>query len=171
MEPGAMVRMVFTKWGDLPHWEIEATYLGSDEHGDWLGVPAGTHIARPGNSYDTRWGVVTLVPSAPFVARFMADGRTGPWTYVDITTLPVWSENRLTCVDLDLDVIDPNDERGIFIADEDEFAEHQVTLGYPPEVIAMARESADAVLEAVRSGEAPFDGSHLRWPESSHDAT
>ena len=40
--PGDAVRVVMTKWGDRPHWEFDATYLGSDEHGDWIGI-AGRH--------------------------------------------------------------------------------------------------------------------------------
>ena len=37
-----------SKWGDRPHWEFEAVYLGSDEHGDWCGVAGGTLFTRPG---------------------------------------------------------------------------------------------------------------------------
>ena len=40
-----------TKWGDRPHWEFDAVLLGSDEHGDWLGIPGGTHMSRPGAAY------------------------------------------------------------------------------------------------------------------------
>ena len=47
--------------------------------------------------------------------------------------------------------------------DEDEFAEHTVSLGYPDDVVAAARRSADAVLAAVRAGAAPYDGSHRAW--------
>ena len=31
-----------SKWGDRPHWEFDALFLGSDRHGDWLGIPVGT---------------------------------------------------------------------------------------------------------------------------------
>ena len=47
-QPGDAVRMVMTKWGDHPHWEFDGVLLGSDEHGDWVGIPGGTHMARPG---------------------------------------------------------------------------------------------------------------------------
>ena len=49
--PGDPVRVVMTKWGGRPHWEYDATYLGSDEHGDWLGCPVATHYSRPGMAF------------------------------------------------------------------------------------------------------------------------
>ena len=48
LTPGDAARVAMTKWVDRPHWEFDATYLGSDAHGDWLGIPAGTAMARPG---------------------------------------------------------------------------------------------------------------------------
>ena len=49
--PGDLVRVVMTKWVDRPHWEFDCRFLGSDEHGDWLGISAGTRMARPGATY------------------------------------------------------------------------------------------------------------------------
>ncbi len=37
-----------TKWGDRPHWEMDAVYLGADAAGDWIGFPVGTRMSRPG---------------------------------------------------------------------------------------------------------------------------
>ena len=45
-EVGDAVRIEMAKWGDRPHWHIPARWLGSDEHGDWLGIPAGTVASR-----------------------------------------------------------------------------------------------------------------------------
>jgi hypothetical protein len=89
----------------------------------------------------------------------------------------------LRTVDLDLDVIRmapeepvdsasaPQNQRAdwgeVFIDDEDEFLEHQATYGYPPDVIAAARASADELKAAVEAGAAPYDGkTHLRWLET-----
>jgi len=37
-----------TKWGDRPHWEFDCRFLGSDEHGDWLGIETGTRMSPTG---------------------------------------------------------------------------------------------------------------------------
>lgn len=53
--PGAPVAMVFSKWGGRPHWRYDAVLLGSDDHGTWLGVPAGTRLTRPGVDLAAVW--------------------------------------------------------------------------------------------------------------------
>lgn len=164
--PGAPVRVEMTKWGDAPHWRFTGTYLGADEHGDWVGFPARTHNARPGFEFDSEVDSVTLVPrDGWFLATFH---QPGIWCdlYVDISSPPVWDGDVLRAVDLDLDVIRLTDPSGeVFVDDEDEFVTHQVALGYPAEVVSNARQSCDHVLAAVLAGEAPYDGSHRRWLE------
>ena len=84
-----------TKWGDRPHWEFDGTFLGSDEHGDWLGTPAGTLNARPGARFVSRGRRGRPRARAPAdravvpgdVPRRPADRCT---VYVDITTPPIW---------------------------------------------------------------------------------
>jgi uncharacterized protein len=173
---GSRVRVEMTKWGDHPHWEYDATYLGSDAHGDWLGLVAGTAYSRPGHHFTMPYDHVGLVPAAldgqrPWhMAVFYTDG--GPeWpglggspvrVYVDMTTPPVWDGPIVRAVDLDLDVV-----RGfngtVIVDDDDEFEEHRVRFGYPDEVTDGARASCEAVLAAVRAGAAPYDGSHEPW--------
>jgi protein associated with RNAse G/E len=82
--------------------------------------------------------------------------------YVDVTVPPTWSDATVIAVDLDLDVVRELDGR-VWIDDEDEFAEHQVTLGYPADVVAAARASADRLVALLGAGHPPYDGSHLRW--------
>jgi len=182
LAPGMPVRVEMTKWGDGPHWQYDATYLGADEHGDWLGLVAGTAYSRPGRRFTMPYDHVGLVPAAVDGARpwhlaaFYTEG--GPsWdalggspvqVYVDMTTPPVWDGRTVRAVDLDLDVV-----RGVngtvIVDDEDEFAEHQVRYGYPDDVITGARASCDAVLAEVRSGRAPYDGTHRTWLERLRD--
>jgi hypothetical protein len=181
--PGATVRVEMSKWGDRPHWHFTGTLLGSDEHGAWLGFPAGTHNARPGFAFDSEVDCVTLLaPDGWFAATFHAPGI---WCdlYVDVATPAVWDSDDdgavVRAVDLDLDVIRmapappprsplaPTNQRAAwgeaFVDDEDEFAEHQVAFGYPDDVIRNARESCREVLDAVRAGRAPYEGAHERW--------
>jgi hypothetical protein len=174
---GARVRVEMTKWGGGAHWAYEALFLGADEHGEWLGLPAGTAYSRPGREFSMGYDHVGLVPAPvngvrrPWhLAAFYGDG--GPaWpalddspveVYVDMTTPAEWHGTTLRSVDLDLDVVRGRNGR-VIVDDEDEFAVHQVQLDYPPEVVTAARASCDAVQAAVLAGEAPYDGTHRRW--------
>ena len=71
----------------------------------------------------------------------------------------------MTAIDLDLDVVRELDGR-VWVDDEDEFAEHQVSLGYPAEVIAAARASCDRLVGLVGGGHPPYDADTKRaWFE------
>ena len=150
-------RMVFTKWGGLPHWEYDAVRLGEDEHGLWLGLPRGTLVGRPEARFHTDVHQVVLVPEAGFVATFFTPGGRAPCDlYVDITTVAEVSEDSVATVDLDLDVIRGWSGR-VWVDDEDEFAEHRVRYAYPDEVVEHATRSCDRVRRAVELSQAPFD--------------
>lgn len=160
------VRVLTRKWPDDPHWEFDAVRLGADAHGHWVGVPKGTWLSKPGKGF-TAWAdhVVLLPHDAWWVATIYGDDHDRPVdVYVDMTTACVWSEDRseVRCVDLDLDVIRETDGR-VWIDDEDEFAEHQVTLGYPADVIAGARQGCAEAHAAILASEAPFDGTAHGW--------
>lgn len=177
--PGTPIRVEMTKWGDRPHWQFGGVHLGADEHGEWLGVPRGTRHHRPGHEFHSRVDTVTLVPTGGWFAATFHE--PGIWcdTYVDITTPGAWDGDVLRMVDLDLDVVKlaadltPElvlraQELGraageIYVDDEDEFAEHQVELGYPADVVTAARASCDAVLAAVSARTAPYDDTPRRW--------
>jgi uncharacterized protein len=167
VHPGAVCRLAFTKWGDLPHWEMDCVWLGEDEHGTWLGYPAGTFMSRPGAEVTTTNPQVGLLPAAGtaygqgWVATFHGEG--GPvLTYVDMSTPARWDRSTIRAVDLDLDVVKPLDGE-VYVDDEDEFEEHRVAYAYPDEIVELARASADVVLTGVRRGLPPFDGTHERW--------
>ncbi|WP_122816467.1 DUF402 domain-containing protein [Nocardioides pantholopis] len=166
--PGERVRVVMTKWGDRPHWEFDGVLLGRDEHGEWLGFPAGTPQSRPGLDLVSEVDSVTLVPATgACLPTFHAPGI---WclVYVDIATPAVWDGPVLRSVDLDLDVIRDADGR-VWVDDEDEFAEHRDTLGYPAEVVSMAQQACAAVHRAVAAAEAPYDGTAQAWLDRLRD--
>jgi hypothetical protein len=172
------VRLAFTKWRAHPHWEYDAVRLGSDEHGTWLGVPAGTRVSRPGVAFRSQVGSVVLVPDGrPYVASFYEPGFA-THTYVDITTRPHWQDRptaeggslAVTAVDLDLDVLRGPTGR-VWVDDEDEFATHRVQLGYPEDLVELALDSCEHVLRAVEGGMPPFDpATATRWLERLLDA-
>jgi uncharacterized protein len=164
---GDAVRLEMTKWGDQPHWQMDALYLGHDEAGDWIGFPRGTRMSRPGMEVISRNNQVGLVPAGgtavgqAWLATFHAPGGSF-WTYVDMTTVPVWDDHTVRAVDLDLDVIERLD-RSVFLDDEDEFAEHRVMLGYPDDIVELATATSQLVRSAVSAKLPPFDGRSAPW--------
>ncbi len=159
------LRVVYTKYDGSLHWNHPALLLGEDEHGVWVGCPSGSQ-ARRGHEPPVTY-------RRPFVMLFPRDAW---WTacfnaaphkteiYCDISTVPQWPDaHTVTMVDLDLDVIRRRRGRRIILDDEDEFAEHQVAYGYPPEVIEAARRSADWLLAAVGGDTEPFAGAYRAW--------
>jgi hypothetical protein len=157
-----------TKWGDRPHWEFDAIMLGSDEHGDWVGIPAGTPMARPGATFVPPVDSLVLVPagrptSRPWwLATFYAPGFRVE-VYVDITAPARWDGPVLRAVDLDLDVVRGETGR-VWVDDEDEFAEHRVAFGYPDDVVRAASDACDETHRMVAERVVPFDGvAPNRW--------
>ena len=162
LDPGDPVRVVMTKWVDRPHWEFACSFLGSDHHGDWLGIAAGTLMTRPGASYVSPTNQLGLVPAPGpddargWLATFHDVG--GPLrVYVDITTPPAWDGTVVRAVDLDLDVVCGPTGR-VWVDDEDEFADHRVRFGYPDEVSRAAMSSCDLVLAQMQNERPPYDG-------------
>lgn len=155
-----------SKWPDRPHWVYPGRYLGGDVHGDWIGIPRGTHLSRPGVEYVAAYDQVCLVPVGPDEIRGWCaafHGAGGPvQVYVDIATPPVWDGTTIHTVDLDLDVVRGSSGR-VWIDDEDEFADHRISLGYPAEVVSLAVRNCGHVEAAVQARATPFDGTHLEW--------
>jgi hypothetical protein len=158
------------KWPDGLHWQFEAQQLGDDEHGTWLHVPAST-IARRGLEPPRRLdaGFVGCVPHDAWwlVEYYWAHPRLD--VYVNIGTPPAWDGARVRQIDLDLDVVRYRDGTAA-ILDEDEFLEHRVRLGYPPDVAEQARAAADTALGMLRRREEPFDTAARRWLDLVRDA-
>jgi uncharacterized protein len=156
--------MRFTKWGGKKHWTYTLEPLGEDEWGQWFGGRKGIWLQRGDEEpVEQPHDFVQLVPKTSwFIACF---NRPGPQTlnlYVDVTTPPTITGDVIEAVDLDLDVLRTRDGL-VLLDDEDEFEEHQVLYGYPPEIIAGARASADRLMAAVAAGDEPFGGVGDNW--------
>jgi hypothetical protein len=163
LQPGDVADVRFTKWGGGRHWEFPVTVVGTDEHGVWAGAAAGTRLWRPAAQFTSRFDWVTLVPhEAAWSASFYDSEDQDVSVYVDMTTPAVWDGRTVSMVDLDLDVVLRRDGT-LFVDDEDEFAAHQVVLGYPAEVVALARRAADEVMAAVGSRVEPFGRVGQAW--------
>ena len=159
------IRCVTQKWPDRPHWEFDARWLGADAVGTWLGVAEGTWLSRPSAGFHAACDHVVLVPhDAWWLATFYDDDARRPVdTYVDISTPATWTDDAVTCVDLDLDVVRRIDG-SVFVDDEDEFEEHRHTLGYPADIVDAALSSTSHVVRGVTADEMPFNRAlAARW--------
>ncbi len=164
--PADAVDLLFSKYDGRPHWTMWAQPLGEDEHGLWFGSPPDQVVSRPGLSVVLAFPWALLVPrDRGYVASFnaRADDDPGAAVYVDMTTVPVWeTPTRMTAVDLDLDVVRRTDGT-VYVDDEDEFAEHRVSFGYPTEVVELAEDSCRWVLGHVQDATGPFGAVGEAW--------
>lgn len=166
---GTPVHLDFRKYDGTPHWQEPYDLLGVDDHGVWLGMPTGTTYSRPGRTITSRAPSVRLVPHlGRWAAIFNAAGPgVKVHTYVDITDQPRWSRDsngfRATMVDLDLDVVRRFNGGNPFIDDMDEFEEHQVSFGYPDDLVTQVRADAFALLADVRASAEPFGEVGQTW--------
>ena len=158
-EPGSAMIMQWRKWDGSAHWRHECVYLGSDEWGDWLGQPTGWRSDRPGASFIAATPNVTLVPEAgDFALTVNRDHPKRMRIYIDLGWDIRWSDDPLlvTGIDMDLDVVRVEGERGTWVDDRDEWAEHSIRYGYPAEVMTHLEALALDLEERVRAQHPPF---------------
>lgn len=167
----------FSKFDGTPHWSNDSTLLGHDRFGPWIGGPPGTVFSRPGLRLECpTWWICLLSPRGFAFTRYAPDPTGVAELYIDLTTVPVWSPAepfdrsdgapsavRMTAVDLDLDVIRHFGETQPWLDDEDEFAEHQVSMGYPADLVGRTERTAAELMAAVATGAEPFDAVSLGW--------
>lgn len=143
------------KWPATPHYGHDAWLLGDDEHGRWLELRVGQPVYRGEEVlfHGTSGGVLLVPRGGSWMAWFFRHSDLD--IYVDVVTDLVVTDEAITMVDLDLDVIRRRDG-SVELLDEDEFAEHQVTLAYSRAMVEHAERVAADVLAAVRADAAPF---------------
>jgi len=156
----------YTKWDGSLHWHFAMQPLGKDEHGVWLGAPDGTPVQRGSEPAITSPAFALLIPRREWwTAVWNAPAPDSLFhyeVYVDVSTPARWEPPRVTMVDLDLDVVCTRAGE-CSIRDEDEFIGHTATFGYPPDIVASARRSADLLLSRVSGREEPFDRVGLEY--------
>ncbi len=158
------VTVQYFKYPDILHWRHDMRYLGEDEHGVWLGAPAGSTVQR-GTEPSLTWPTpfVQLVPHRGWFTLLGNPQESKHSIYVDVVTEPQWtSSNRIEMVDLDLDVV--RDCSGMVrLLDEDEFLTHQATLEYPEWMVQKARVTAVELVLAAEQMAEPFGDTPQRW--------
>lgn len=156
MRPGDPCELQFLKHPATPHWRHEAVYMGEDTHGVWLGAPSGS-VAQRGDEPPRRirHHQVHLAPRGKWWVLTYSPHHPKATLWADISTPPEIRAGQITAVDLDLDVIrSPAGE--VWVDDEDEFATHQVDLGYTREMIHQARRATDGLVRAFKLPDEPF---------------
>lgn len=168
---GTPVHVNFTKWDGRQHWQSFGRLLGVDEYGVWAGFASGAQFYRPGKHVAAGRAHTLLFPvDQGWVGRLYGGAPPGLIRYyVDLSTVPRWSRTatglEVSMVDLDLDVVE-REGQPPYIDDEDEFALHQEAFGYPPDVVATTRSTADDLLVRVTRAKPPFEEKLVRrWVE------
>ena len=157
------------KWPDRRHWQFTGLPLGEDAYGTWLFTPEG-NVAQRGSEppITLATGFVGLFPpNAWWVAEFYWNHPSYE-VYVNITTPVDWDGDRLTSIDMDLDVIRRLDGT-VEILDEDEFLLHSVQHEYPSGLIGSARRAAERAREALTRGDEPYGRAMGRWLDAARE--
>ena len=164
------MRAVYRKYNESLHWHEWLLNLGEDEHGLWLGAPP-NNVAQRGEEPPivAPQAHVVLFPRGQWWTASFNDRPQKTEIYCDITSPVEFSAGLVTMIDLDLDVIRRRNGT-VLIDDEDEFAEHQVKYGYPPEVIASAQASCDWLAANVAVSE-PFVSAFKPYLDKARLAT
>lgn len=175
-EMGELVVARAWKYDGQPHWVVPGRYLGSDEHGHWIYQPSGSLVSRPGHGHWAETDAVCLVPHAGhWLGTFYDERDTQDYrVYLDLSAHIGWRSLprggwEVNSVDMDLDVIDSRSV-GVFLDDEDEFAEHSAQMDYPRALVAAIENEATALLGRVKIGQAPFDDTMAGWFASGRAA-
>lgn len=153
--------MRYRKYDGSAHRDYPARRLGDDAHGTWLGVDAGTESIYHGLPSVEQIPFVLLVPrEAWWTAMFNPPPRTSE-VYCDITTPARWQgDHSVDLVDLDLDVVRRRHSGTVELRDEDEFATHRTSFGYPDDVVSQATGAAGWLRVALGNGTQPFDSAY-----------
>lgn len=150
-----LIAIDFRKWVTRPHWKFNMYWLAEDEWGLWLWTPAGSTAQRgydPPQTFN-RNNVKLVVPGEWWTAIWNDGGQFD--LYIDVITPPAIGQDRVTMVDLDLDVVRTVDGTTT-VEDEDEFLEHQVRYAYSDYVVRQAQEATAAVAARVECRDEPF---------------
>lgn len=166
--PHTWIEIAYTKWRDAAphaaHYAYRMRLLGEDERGVWGSCDVGEEVFKEGKlAFVREEAFLCLVPRVGcWSALWYPPSDAEYEVYVDINSHPVWSEDRVTMVDLDFDVVRKRDG-SVMLVDEDEFEAHSVAYGYPDELVELARSAAATVFDDVATPAEPFSTAWRSW--------
>ncbi|QGG96467.1 DUF402 domain-containing protein [Actinomarinicola tropica] len=141
------------RWPDRPQSRARGYLLGHDEHGTWLGLPAGHEVLR-GDAvlYRGPNPVVMCIPDDGWWVANWYDGAVE--LFVDVTTPARWFDDTVVLVDLDYGVM--VQQGAARLVDAERFEEQRLLYEYPSTIEAGARAAASDVLALADAGTPPF---------------
>lgn len=159
-----VVRVRYRKYDGSAHRDYPARRLAGDDHGTWLGVDSGTPSVYHGQPSVERIPFVLLVPPRQWwTAMFNAPPRTSE-VYCDVTSPARWDgDDTVDLIDLDLDVVRKRHTGHVELRDEDEFAVHRASFGYPEDLVASAYAAAAWLRTALGNGTEPFASTYRQF--------
>lgn len=168
LAPGSPVTLAYRKYDGTPHWTHRAFYVGHDPRAHWIGAVKDEIVRKPGRElpWANHW-VVAIPRNEWFTMNVNLPGPSVPTqVYCDMTSVPTWHQVdggvEARAIDLDLDVMVLKNGN-LIIDDEDEFEEHQVSYGYPQDVIDAARASCNAVHASLDADDTWFWAEGQAW--------
>ena len=162
------VHVDFRRWPDTEHWQFRMRRLGEDEHGIWLWslLPGWPSDGAPSRRRCRSTPLVELITHDAWWSAIWNGGEARHAMYVDIATPARWNGDRVTLIDLDLDIVRYRNG-DVALVDEDEFDEHRIALDYPKRVVDGARTAAAKVYLDVVAAREPFGDVAASWMESA----
>ncbi|WP_374713192.1 DUF402 domain-containing protein [Symbiobacterium terraclitae] len=151
------------KYGGRKHYSYPARLIEQRHdcvniHGPYgrpLNHPARSLVAWPVPNESIEFHFTTRPYSVS--AAWSGDGSFRHY-YCNVSLPATLRDGVLSSVDLDLDLVVAPDLT-YRVEDEDEFEEHRRALGYPEELVKLAREGLAELIRLVEERRFPFDGS------------
>ncbi len=154
-----------TKYDGSLHYRFPVEIVSADE--DTLIVYRGPdeEIHSYRGSFPTETHALLLYYRNHYHNIFIAWNRD--WTplmhYVNIATPASWNGEKVTAVDMDLDLIRRSGEDEVIIDDENEFSTHKDLFGYPQNLITSCREELDRLYSAMTARKGIYDDRIFSW--------
>lgn len=155
---GEVIEVHSIKYDGAPHrwWCSEVKAV--DKSGILLESAEGTYMYGPGGGWRSLGGLTQLWWDRWYNVYKAYEGTSPLLYYVHIALPPQVADGgrRITYVDLELDVIMDADGT-VRIVDEDEFDEARKVYGYPADLVANAKETAQSVRRLLLMSSTPWD--------------
>ena len=156
---GRPIHVVSTKYDGSPHWEFDSFFVA--ERGPLLIATnfVGQELRNKAGLWKTPYDVRNHFWTDRWYNVMRCDRpRAGglEYWYCNVTTPAQYDGEAVRYIDLDLDVLVFPDGK-MKVVDEDEFLEHSVRMGYPPDVIEQARRAVDELIALAHAAQFPFE--------------
>ncbi|MGH2543547.1 MAG: DUF402 domain-containing protein [Ardenticatenaceae bacterium] len=145
------------KYDDSLHWQHETILLEEASWGWLTFTPQGQTVETHKGPWLVRYPYLRWHWRDRWWDALLVFDEAGGWLewYCNVITPPRLEADALRFHDLDLDIV-WHHERGVHIADADEFEANAGRMSYPPDLIQTAWDTARRVKQMMRQGEWRF---------------